>query len=242
MEREDKQLEIALDSMLNRCQDLIKSLSSFIYRIDSEQLSYKDYVDAFASFQGHIFNLMKVIRTQNQPLSNRSVFPIKLSLEDDEGLTNATEGRLKSFNHDTAPIYLRTKFDPEIETRFNAITAKANSVNNDQAQKQITSANKIVQNMTELIRNHREECENELSRNAITSTFSTPDTYQLVAAMFNGKGLRPGQEAISTNKMNPANMQPTGVVSQAQRPAPIKAQPSIKTNIKAATSLHPYNR
>lgn len=239
MERDDKQVEMALDSMINRCQDLIKTLSSFLYRIDTEQLNYKDYVDAFASFQGHIFNLQKVIRNHSQSLSNRSVFPIKLTPVDDEGLAAATEGRLKSFNHDTAPEYLRTKFEPEIENRLKSISQKASSIAPEQAQKQITAANKISQNMTEMIRSQREECQNELNRNVITPSFNTADTYQLVAALFLGKGLRPGQDMPP---MKPMNMPPTGIANPPQRSAPGKAQPSIKTNIKAANAMNPYSR
>lgn len=51
MDRDEKQFEMSRDAMLQRCQDLMKAMSQFLYRIDAEQLNYKDYVDAFASFQ-----------------------------------------------------------------------------------------------------------------------------------------------------------------------------------------------
>lgn len=176
-------------------------------------------------------------------MSNRSVFPVKLSPFEDEGLVTLTEGRLKSFDHVSAPDYLRTKLDPEIETRFNIIGIKANSINIDQAQKQVNSANKISQNMVELIRNHREELENELNRNAFPPTSSTPDTYALVGALFNGKGLRLLDHKGPEMSAKMAQQQAAIAAAQMQqRPAPGKSQPSIKTNIKAANSMHPYNR
>ena len=199
MEREDKQMEITLDSMLQRCQDLMKAMSAFLYRIETEQLDYKDYVDAYAAFQGHIHQLMKVIKNNHQLLANRSVFPIKLTPNDDEGLTAATEGRLKTLNHDSCPIYLRTKYDPEIETRFNHFLQRGNLINPDQAQKQIASANKIVQNITDLIRNHREESESDQNRNSFPPTSSNVDTYTLAGALFYGKGLRTGADGISSS-------------------------------------------
>ncbi|OTF70932.1 mediator of RNA polymerase II transcription subunit 8-like protein [Euroglyphus maynei] len=250
MDREDRQFEMVLDSLLQRSQDLMKALSLFMNRTDNEQLEYNHYADAFASFQGYLKNILKVVRSHSQNLAIRTVFPLKLAPNEDEMLINATEGRLRSLNHDTAPIYLRTKLEPELENRLNLFATKGNSINNDQAQKQIQTANKISQNMVDLIRSHKEEWEND-SRNPIPQTYSQADTYQLSAAIFNGKGLRSGSEMISSGQKllsgsgnNLSGSAPTGVASPltatGHRNAPGKAQPSIKTQIKAATSIHPY--
>jgi len=247
-EREDKQVEVTLDSMLQRCQDLMKAMSAFLYRIDTEQLDYNHYVDAFGAFQGHIHQLMKVIKNNHHLLVSRSVFPIKLTPNEDEGLANATEGRLKTLNHDSCPVYLRTKYDPEIEAKFNQFSSRSNMISIDAANKQITSANKIVQNVTELIRNHREESENDLNRNAFPPTSSSTDTYALVGALFNGKGLRPGTDNLA--KMNAANLAASQAAAAAAaassqataRVGPKATGPSIKTNIKAAPQMHSYNR
>lgn len=238
MDREDRQFEMVLDSLLQRSQDLMKALSLFMNRIDNEQLEYNHYADAFASFQGYIKNILKVVRLQSQNLAIRTVFPLKLVPNDDEMLINATEGRLRSLNHDTAPIYLRTKLEPELENRLNLFSTKGNSINNDQAQKQIQTANKISQNMVDLIRSHKEEWEND-SRNPMPQTYLQTDTYQLSAAIFNGKGLRSGADMISLGQQKTGVASPT-TTTTGQRNAPGKAQPSIKTQIKAATSIHPY--
>lgn len=239
--REDKQMEATMDQLLQRCQDLMKAMSHFLCRIDNEQLDYKDYLDAYASFQGYMSQLMKAIKNNHQMLVNRSVFPIKLSLCEDEGLATATDGRLKALTHDSCPDYLRTKYEPEIEMRFNQFTARTQNINNDQASKQIASANKIVQNVTELVKNHREESENDMSRNAFPPTHAPSDTYALVGAVFLGKNLRPGSEV----KMNPAtiaaNQAAAAAALAASRAAPKPSGPSIKTNIKAAPTIH-YNR
>ncbi len=243
MEREDKQMEVTLDSLLQRCQDLMKAMSTFLFRIENEQLDYKDYVDAYASFQGYISQLMKVIRNNHQLLTNRSVFPIKLSPMEDEALAAATEGRLKALTHDSCPIYLRTKHEPEIEQRFSQFTARTANINNDQANKQIASANKIVQNVTDLIRTHREESESDLSRSDFPPTTVTADTYALVGAIFLGKNLRPGSEV---NKLSAAtiaaNQAAAAAAALAARATPKPSGPSIKTNIKAASSTIHYNR
>ena len=253
MDREDRQFEMVLDSLLQRSQDLMKALSLFMNRTDNEQLEYNHYADAFASFQGYLKNILKVVRSHSQSLAIRTVFPLKLSPNDDEMLINATEGRLRSLNHDTAPIYLRTKLEPELENRLNLFATKGNSINNDQAQKQIQTANKISQNMVDLIRSHKEEWEND-SRNPMPQTYLQTDTYQLSAAIFNGKGLRSdmissGQKLLSGSQMGSSGGStggPTGVASPSlttnigHRTAPGKAQPSIKTQIKSATSIHPY--
>lgn len=243
MEREDKQVEVTLDSMLQRCQDLMNAMNKFLNRIETEQLDYKDYVDAYASFQGYIHQLLKVIKLNNQLFANRSVFPIKITPDEDPGLAAATGNRLRTLNHDSCPIYLRTKFDPEIETRFNQFTARTQNINNDQASKQITSANKIVQNVTELIRNHREESESDINRNAFPPTSSNADTYALVGALFNGKGLRPGSDTKMGGQSSAAAQAAAAAAAAANqaRIAPKPSGPSIKTNIKAAPAMH-YNR
>lgn len=239
MDREDRQFEMVLDSLIQRSQDLMKILSMFLCRVDNEPLEYNHYADAFAAFQGYLQNILKVVRSQSQSLGMRTVFPLKLVPHDEEVLINATEGRLRSLNHDTVPIYLRTKLEPDIENRLNTFQTKANSIAVDQAQKQIQLANKISQNMVELIRNHKEEWEND-SKNTMPQTYSSNDTCLLSAAIFNGKGLRPGTE-LNVQKLPPVNMAPTGVAPTANvRTGPSKAQPSIKTNIKAATSIHQY--
>lgn len=73
-------------------------------------------------------------------------------------------------------------------------------------------------------------------------THSMADTHALVTAVGTGKGLRPGIPSV----MPPGGpgMGPRGPTPQMGPAAPSlpKAPSAIKTNIKAANQIHPYQR
>ena len=59
-DREEKQFEAGLDLILQMCRDLIKSMQTFLIRIDHEQLSFRDYHNMFTAMQGLYQNLIKL--------------------------------------------------------------------------------------------------------------------------------------------------------------------------------------
>jgi mediator of RNA polymerase II transcription subunit 8 len=241
MDREEKQLDATVDSLILRVQDLKNALNGFIYRIQTEyqSLTWAQFIDSFALFSGQINNLMKIVKNdKTPPLRNRIVLPLLLSPDIDEELAKLTEGRVQSFNHDMAPDYLRTKPEPEIESKENTIQLRVQSISADQAQKQITTANKIVNNMTELVKNNREEWETESGRANQTQTSSIADTTSLIAAINYGKGLKTSPPKAAGNPV----MTQVPQTAPNIRPTAGKAPATIKTNIKAAASGHPYNR
>ena len=76
-------------------------------------------------------------------------------------------------------------------------------------------------------------------------TTNHDDTMLLVAAVTNGKGIRPlGQQTgamLSGSQMGAnAPVRPVTQVPQSQTGP--KAPSAIKTNIKAGNQVHPYNR
>lgn len=71
------------------------------------------------------------------------------------------------------------------------------------------------------------------------------DTHALVTAVGTGKGLRPGMPAIVPAGVGPLGMGPSrGPTPQPGPAAPTlpKAPSAIKTNIKSANQIHPYQR
>lgn len=79
-------------------------------------------------------------------------------------------------------------------------------------------------------------------------THSIADTHALVTAVGTGKGLRPGMPSIvppgaggiGAPGMGPRGPAPSQLGPQA--PTMPKAPSQIKTNIKAANQIHPYQR
>ncbi|CAG2108031.1 unnamed protein product [Medioppia subpectinata] len=179
MDREEKALEETVDSLTHKVAELKTSLQTMIMRLESEweSISWTQLIDNYVVFSAQIQNLMKIVKKDKTPaLRNRLLFPLLLSPDIDEELMKLTEGRVQSFNHDMVPDYLRTKPEPEIEAKENVIVGKACNLSADQSQKQMTSANKIVNNMTDLVKNMRDEWETETNRQNQTQTSLMNDT------------------------------------------------------------------
>lgn len=75
-------------------------------------------------------------------------------------------------------------------------------------------------------------------------THSMADTHALVTAVGTGKGLRPGIPSVMPQGVGGPGMGPRGSTPQMGPAAPTlpKAPSAIKTNIKAANQIHPYQR
>ncbi|GIX85714.1 mediator of RNA polymerase II transcription subunit 8 [Caerostris extrusa] len=239
-EKEEKTLEIFVDTVLNRFQDLKHAISSFIMKLENENLNWPHVLDNFALISSQVNSALKILRTDKiPPLRNRTFLPLALSPDRDEELVKLTEGRVQAFNHEIVPDYLRTKPDPEIEAREQQFALKSHSIPMDMAQKQITAITKIVNNILDTVKANRDAWESDSGQRAsATQTSSLADTSALIMAITHGKGLKP---ASGSPKGQPTNPQPPP--QQPTRPASGGKVPSgIKTNIKSAASMHPYAR
>nr|SVE70812.1 EOG090X0JK2 [Daphnia similis]SVE71443.1 EOG090X0JK2 [Daphnia similis]SVE72076.1 EOG090X0JK2 [Daphnia similis]SVE72703.1 EOG090X0JK2 [Daphnia similis] len=237
MQREEKQLDAALEALLQRINDLKTSIRTLLFRLENEyaSLSWPSFLDSYAVISGQMNTLLKVMKNDKTPLlRNLIVLPLVLSPDPDEELKQATEGRVVAFSHDITPDMLRTKPDPDVEQRQNQFEQRATQVPPETAQKQINALNKVVNHVLEQITHSREDWENEATvRAAAAQTCVTADTHTLIAAVGLGKNLKTLPIAV------PA--QPGPGRAQAG-PAPGKTTSTIKTTIKAASQVHPYNR
>lgn len=175
------------------------------------------------------------------PLRNLTVLPLLLSPEQDDGLLQLTEGRIPTFSHDLVPNYLRTKPEPTAEAKIVAQEAKANNVTMEIAAKQVAQFTKVVSNIHDIVSKVREEWDSDASTRAgLQQTSSLADTHLLVAAVGNGKNLKLDQMMGGPGIMHAPR--PTAPLSGVSPGAvgPFKSQ--IKTNIKAANQVHPYQR
>lgn len=185
------------------------------------------------------------------PLRNRTVLPLMVSLDRDEQLMNLTQGRVPVFSHDIVPDYLRTKPDPLAEQKMLQNEQKAANLLNETAAKQVAQFNKVVTHVLEIVSKQREDWEmDSSSRAGIQQTSSMADTHALVAAVGMGKGLKLGMP-MSVPGGGPGSMM---VPPAIRPPAPMssvspggvnqlgKAPAGIKTNIKSAMQVHPFQR
>uniref|UniRef100_A0A8D0L4U2 Mediator of RNA polymerase II transcription subunit 8 n=1 Tax=Sphenodon punctatus TaxID=8508 RepID=A0A8D0L4U2_SPHPU len=266
--REEKQLELSLEALINQVADLKNSLVSFIYKLENEfdRLTWPSVLDSFALLSGQLNTLNKVLKHEKTPLlRNQVIIPLVLSPDRDEEIMRQTEGRVPVFSHEVVPDHLRTKPDPEVEEQEKQLTTDASRIGQDVAQKQIQSLNKMCSNLLEKMSKEERESESGgLRQNK--QTFNPADTNALVAAVAFGKGLsnrrppgsggpvqsgQPGASTIIAGAPGmqqvpmagaPSQQQPLlGGVAMSQAGQPGKMPSGIKTNIKSA-SMHPYQR
>lgn len=255
MQREEKQLETALDAILSRVNDLKNSIGSMIFKLEneSENLNWPNFLDNFALLSSQLVSLSKMLGHDKYPLLRTlAIIPLELSPERDEQLLRLTEGRVAVFSHDLAPDYLRTKPVPEVEQKIIQLEHKASNLSFETVQKQMTAYSKVVGHVWEIVSKAREEWETEGSgRSGSAITSSLADTNTLVAAVAMGKGLKVcdgmGQGQLPPNMMGPSGrpvgggQMPSNQLQQQMGPMG-KVPSGIKTNIKSANQMHPYSR
>ncbi|KAK0175178.1 hypothetical protein PV327_008951 [Microctonus hyperodae] len=259
MQREEKQMDAALGAIIMRVNDLKTAIASMIFKLEHEYetLNWPSFLDNFALIAGHLTSFSKILahdKTQN--LRGLTVLPLLLSPEKDEELIRMTEGRITTFAHDLVPDYLRTKPEPQAEQKMVQLELKAANLSYDAAHKQVAQYNKVINHVWDIANKAREEWESEAgSRAAQAQTSSPADTHALVAAVGMGKGLKsdavqmvqPGVNAVAGGMMvgRPGNQQGSGgqgPMGNPQMGQMGKAPSAIKTNIKAASQIHPYGR
>ncbi|XP_030647751.1 mediator of RNA polymerase II transcription subunit 8 [Chanos chanos] len=266
-QREEKQLEASVESLISRVAHLKNSLHGFIYKLENEydRLTWPSVLDNFALLSGQLNTINKLLKNEKTPsFRNQIIIPLLLSPERDEELARLTEQRVPVFSHEIVPDHLRTKPDPEVEEQEKQLSAEAARIGPEVAQKQIQTLNKLCSNLLEKLNNPRDDRESESA--AIRQnkpSFNPADTNALVGAVGYGKGLskcrppgsvapgHPGQPmmtggptlqqvTIGGAQGHQAGMAP---VAQQQAGQPGKMPSNIKTNIKSASaSMHPYNR
>ncbi|XP_020291621.1 mediator of RNA polymerase II transcription subunit 8 isoform X2 [Pseudomyrmex gracilis] len=254
MQREEKQLDSALEAIIMRVNDLKTAIAAMIFKLEHEYetLNWPNFLDNFALISGHFSSLSKILSHDKAPnLRNLTVLPLRLSPEKDEELLRLTEGRIPTFAHDLVPDYLRTKLEPQAEQKMMQLEAKAANVNIDTSHKQLTQYTKVINHVLEITSKAREEWESEAGARATQAqTYSTADTHTLLGAVYAGKGLKTdsiqmvqsGVSPVPNSMMvgRPGNQQQTPGLGNPPMGQMNKAPSAIKTNIKAASQIHPY--
>ncbi|KAK7065311.1 mediator of RNA polymerase II transcription subunit 8 [Halocaridina rubra] len=241
MQREEKVLDTALEAILQRVVDIKGSLQELLVKIEHEgdNADWPSYLNNLSVISAQIYTLLKLLKNDKTPiLRNYLTLPLQLNADTDEKLLMSTEGRVPSFSHDFVPNLLRTKPEPDVEQRHLTLETKMAQMNSDTATKQINVHNKVVKHVLDLLNTAREEWETETaSRTSQPQTCSINETQVLIAAMGTGKGIKniPGRAPM-----------PRPSPTMPQQPSPqittSKAVSAVKTNIKAATAMHPYVR
>uniref|UniRef100_A0A4W5MQP7 Mediator of RNA polymerase II transcription subunit 8 n=1 Tax=Hucho hucho TaxID=62062 RepID=A0A4W5MQP7_9TELE len=260
-QREEKLLDASVESLISRVAHLKNALHSFIYKLENEyeRLTWPSVLDNFALLSGQLNTINKLLRNEKTPsFRQQIIIPLLLSPDRDEELAKLTEQRVPVFSHEIVPDHLRTKPDPEVEEQEKQLSAEAARIGTEVAQMYRRFNLKSMLWSLYLC--------TLLSVLAIRQnkpSFNPADTNALVAAVGFGKGLSkcrpPGPVAPGHTGQGPmmsggptlqqvtigggsGQQQGMGPGAPQQQGQPGKMPCNIKTNIKAASSMHPYNR
>lgn len=248
MQKEEKQLEHTLESLIQRVQDIKNSIANLLVKLENEYtiLQWPSMLDNFALLSGQLNTLGKLLRNEKvPPLRNSILLPIALSGDRDPELEKVTERRVIAFNADVVPHYLRTKPEPEVEERLQPVLNRASTLTTEAAQKQINAMNKMTSNIVDIIKSHQETMEKEANqKSSLSQTSSQADTNTLLSAVLTGKGFKSSVMRRTDMAQQQSNMQAQQQAAQQKQQgnAHGKVQSSIKTNIKQGSSAHPYQR
>ncbi|OWF41398.1 Mediator of RNA polymerase II transcription subunit 8 [Mizuhopecten yessoensis] len=237
MQKEEKQLELALDALIQRVQDLKNSLVAFLSKLENEYqtMSWPSVLDNFALLSGQLNSLGKLLKSEKVPiLRNQILLPLALSPDRDQELEKLTERRVFAFNHEVVPDYLRTKPEPDVEKKIQESSVRATINTPDVAQKQLNAMNKVTSNILDIINSHRDDMESDANqKSSLAQTSSMSDTNALIAVTMFGKGLKSLRRDSSQSQpiIQQQTQQPKTQVSTGKAPS------AVKTNIKAAAAV-----
>ncbi|XP_077573871.1 mediator of RNA polymerase II transcription subunit 8 [Stigmatopora nigra] len=256
-QREEKQLEASLDSLITQVAHVKNALHAFIFKLENEyeRLAWPSVLDNFALLSGQLNTINRLLKNDKTPwLRNQLIIPLLLSQDRDEELAKMTEQRVPVFSHEMVPDYLRTKPDPDVEEQEKQLSAEAARVTPEAAQKQIQTLNKLCSGLLEKLSNPRDEREAEGGGSRLGKAWFNPaDTAALVGAVAFGKGLSKCRPPATAPAGAPGTagggptLQQVTIGGQAggpsQQPGQPGKMPGIKTNIKSASAaMHPYGR
>merc|ERR1719410_3363071 len=227
-------MEAATEALSGRLAELKSSAGQLILKLETDQtLNWPSFLDSYALISGQMNSLLRTMKHEKTPVLKKYItLPLLLSPDRDEELLKITEHRVQTFSHDLIPNYLRTRPDPDIEAKFNLMENRASGASQDQQQKQLMVMEKITRETLKLIARERMEMDSKSSsRPEMETTHSLDDTHDLLAAINTGKGLKTIAPPVLSTRQSPAPV---------QQMHNIKAPSTIKTNIKAANTVHPY--
>ncbi len=253
-DREQKALEASTESILHRVNEVKQTLASLMAKLETDpHLNWPSFLDSYALASGQLNSLLKNVKHERTSLLRRYIcLPLSLSPDRDEELVKMTEGRVSTFSYDLVPDYLRTKPDPEVEQKHAQFESRASAVGTEAATKQLQVLDKMSLGLGKQINRTRDDLESRANTRAeVEKTNDINDTFALVSAISNGKNLRPNMPSHPAGPMGGA-MGPGGPRGPGGGPPPPgaigppgpmgKTTSTIKTNIKAASQVHPYAR
>merc|ERR1719410_2375506 len=127
-------MEAATEALSGRLAELKSSAGQLILKLETDQtLNWPSFLDSYALISGQMNSLLRTMKHEKTPALKKYItLPLLLSPDRDEELLKITEHRVQTFSHDLIPDYLRTRPDPDIESRHQGYENRAGLIVTDQ--------------------------------------------------------------------------------------------------------------
>ncbi|GLH15879.1 Mediator of RNA polymerase II transcription subunit 8 [Gryllus bimaculatus] len=251
MQRQERQVDSALDALIERVNDIKLTIIGLLNKLDSEynSINWPTFLDNFALLSSELTAIRKLLNKNRMPcLQELTVLPLKLSPQCDESLMQMTEDRVPAFAHDVVPNYLRTRPDPELEQRHKEMENNVSDMSQEEIQKEVAEFSEVVDHVLKIVHEARETWGIEETAHKAMQTSTSADTQMLASAVGVGRGLRvplTGARMSSlpvrcgTNNSQNSGTEPSheldNLASHEKTNGNVKS-PTLKTNIKARES------
>eukprot|EP00731_Ephydatia_muelleri_P018049 Em0011g89a len=186
----DAEVATAVTAILTKVQGAKSTLSSFIGKMEIEQLTWPSVLESFAALSGQMSTVMKQLANEKTPpLHNRLFLPLQVSSDRDAELEKTTEGRVPILHHEIVPHYLRTKLDLDLEAKLREQADDGNARESAAMTKEISRFNEILIAALERVKEAKDEQEDQKPKSGVFQPTSTEETRKLTAMYLGGVGL-----------------------------------------------------
>ena len=106
-------------------------------------------------------------------LSNITLYPRNLSVETDTHLMALTEDRARCFDHVLAPLYLRTKLIPSLESKLQVLAESAENAQKSEEVSVLLSCKDMVKKTVDDLETLSQSLSMEFANNDVTNSIAT---------------------------------------------------------------------
>ncbi|KAE9549695.1 hypothetical protein FO519_007102 [Halicephalobus sp. NKZ332] len=193
------QFRNGIDSLETRLVNIKRGIEELLLSLNAnDKVSWPALLSKAASLSAELSSVQAAFKrpvAQNSQddatayFRNQLVIPHTISPDINPALLEMTEHRVGAWNHETCPLFLKTKLPPEVEKEtFDMEPEPSNSRLIEQAGKQIASMNKHL----DMIITHMQDQLSKWSKvhEHRKPTFNPQHTDQLVRVVHNGDGIK----------------------------------------------------
>ncbi|KAK0399822.1 hypothetical protein QR680_003231 [Steinernema hermaphroditum] len=198
-------LNVVIGGLEVKLNEARKTVESLLAALDQqEKLEWNEFLDKFTSASNDLVTIQNFLRRASvfpssedgtEFLRKQLIVPKSVVPHEDAELSEMTDGRVPIWNHDTVPLYLRTKQATDVESEEQSV--EAGVIPDDKAHRQTQTTGKSIEQLILFFREQPSSISLMGGRNV--PHYRRGDTEKLARAVNNGEGLEPNRGPSDAN-------------------------------------------